>query len=69
MDWKQIIAKLQEAKITQAEIARRVGCSQASISDLAVGKTYQPNYALGVAILALISADGSPAIPADKMAA
>lgn len=54
MDWKQTIADVQKRTgLTQTEIAERVNCGQATISGLANGKTRQPSYALGIAILSL----------------
>lgn len=54
MDWKIIIADVQKRTgLTQSEIARAVGCGQATVNGLANGKTNQPSYALGVAILSL----------------
>jgi hypothetical protein len=47
MNWKSIILDLQNRGFTQAEIAALCSCSQASISDLATGKTRDPSYLLG----------------------
>lgn len=51
MDWKQIIADLIDRGVTQPEIATKCGCSQASISDLATGKTKQPRFDLGASLI------------------
>ena len=42
--------------MTQPQIAEKVGCSQATISDLVNAKTDQPRYALGAALLELLHA-------------
>ena len=55
MDWKNIIAEIQRhGEMTQAQIAEKVSCGQATISDLSNGATKQPNYALGVSILKVL---------------
>ncbi|MFY9328405.1 MAG: helix-turn-helix transcriptional regulator [Georgfuchsia sp.] len=55
MDWKNIIAEIQRlGRLTQPQIAEKVGCSQATISDLVNAKTKQPSYPLGVAITGLL---------------
>ena len=53
MNWKNIIAELQAWGVTQPQIAAACGCAQATISDLATGKSTEPRYALGRAIEAL----------------
>lgn len=53
MDWKKLIADLMAAGITQPQIAKRCGCSQATVSELATGVTVQPRYPLGAALVAL----------------
>lgn len=54
MDWKIIIAEIQEyGHLTQPQIAARSGCSQATVSDLSIGKTKQPRHSLGEELLAL----------------
>lgn len=52
MNWESIINNLQE-KMTQQEIAKGAGCSQASISLLAKGKRKDVLYSTGQKILAL----------------
>lgn len=61
MDWKQIISELQARGYTQPQIARYCGCGQASISDLATGKTSQPRYSLGELLLQLHRKRRTPA--------
>lgn len=54
MDWKIIIAEIaRHGKLTQTQIAEKVGHAQTTISDLAKGNTKQPNYALGCALMNL----------------
>lgn len=53
MNWKTIIAELQACGVTQPQIATACGCAQATISDLATGKSTEPRHALGQAILAM----------------
>ena len=55
MQWKTAIADIQRhGKLTQPQIAKKVGCGQATISDLVNGKTLQPRWPLGEAIIALL---------------
>lgn len=57
MNWKNTIAEIQRlGHLTQPQIAEKVGCSQASISDIATGKTAQPRYPLGAALVELLHA-------------
>ena len=69
MDWKNIIADIQRhGQLTQPQIAMECGCGQATISDLASGKTEQPRHSLGESLLAVhgrvtnskANPDGSP---------
>lgn len=56
MDWKIVIAEIQEyGRLTQPQIAEKCGCGQATVSELARGVTEQPRHALGEALLALLS--------------
>jgi transcriptional regulator with XRE-family HTH domain len=56
MDWKSLIADLKAAGYSQPQIADAVGrdmgrpCGQATIAELATGKTSQPRYELGRAL-------------------
>lgn len=50
MDWKQIIGRLQASGMSQPQIAARCRCGQATISDLASGKTSDPRHSLGQAL-------------------
>lgn len=60
MDWKVLLAALRERGWTQQLIAARVGCSQAAISDLSVGKTRDPAHSVGKALEALHESDERP---------
>ena len=67
MNWKTIIADIQRhGELTQPQIAEKVGCSQATISDLVNGATKQPRYPLGAALIDLLD---SLRQPAEKAAA
>lgn len=55
MDWKKIIAQIQAHGLSQPQIAGRCGCGQATISDLASGKTRDPRDSLGQALRALLT--------------
>jgi len=51
MTWKDYIAALAEKGVSQSQLAKQVGCGQATISDLASGKTREPRHSLGLALL------------------
>ena len=53
MDWTQIIRDLMAAGLTQIEIARRIGASQALVSALLNGKRRSPNWKLGDSLIKL----------------
>lgn len=56
MNWKNVIADIQRhGQMTQPQIAEKVGCGQATISDLVNGATKHPRYPLGVALINLLS--------------
>ncbi|CAB4121338.1 MULTISPECIES: helix-turn-helix domain-containing protein [Polynucleobacter] len=59
MDWKKIIENLKEKGLTQQEIARRCNCGQATISDILRGKTAQPGFGIGQALLKM-TAESEP---------
>lgn len=55
MNWPNIIERIQSARgWTQPQIAVATGCAQATISDLATGKTKEPRHSLGQALLGLL---------------
>lgn len=56
MNWPNIIERIQaERGLTQPQIAVATGCAQATISDLATGKTKEPRHSLGQALISLLS--------------
>lgn len=55
MNWKNLIAQLQDAGLTQTEIASRCGTSQGTIGDLAAGRSTEPRFGLGSALIALLN--------------
>lgn len=58
MNWKNVIADIQRhGQMTQPQIAKAVGCSQTTVSELSIGKSKdrQPNYQLGAALIALLN--------------
>lgn len=52
MEWKNIIKDLREIGLTQLQIARAVGVSQATVSDLSSGLQKSVNYSLGKNLVA-----------------
>lgn len=50
---REIAKKLRTAGYTQWDIARFCGCGQSSISDIASGKTLDPSYSVGAALIRL----------------
>lgn len=53
MDWKNVISDLVAEGFTQPELASLCKCSQTAISELATGKTSQPRFSTGAALLKL----------------
>lgn len=54
MDWKTIITDIKKGLgLTQAQIAAKVGAAQVSIHELESGKTKEPRYCTGNALVAL----------------
>jgi hypothetical protein len=51
--WAQILDDLKSAGKTQMQIAKACGCSQASISELSIGKTLDPRYSIAIGLLAM----------------
>ncbi len=64
MDWKNLLARLAAAKLTQVQIAERCGVSQSTISDLARGATKSPGFELGMKLRELL-AEVPPDVPAN----
>lgn len=53
MNWTEHIKLIMGRGLTQAEIARRVGSTQATIANLVVGRAKEPGHALGQALIQL----------------
>lgn len=53
MNWQSIISDLKTRQVTQNQIAALCDCKQSSVSDLATGKTKQPGFQLGHALMSL----------------
>jgi len=53
MDWPSIIADIQKRGLSQSQIAMACHCGQATVSDLSSGKTKQPGFVLGQALIEL----------------
>lgn len=51
MQWKHYIAAIAAKGVSQSQLAKLAGCGQATISDLASGKTLEPRHSLGVALI------------------
>ena len=51
MQWKDYIAAIAAKGVSQNQLAKQAGCGQATISDLASGKTLEPRHSLGVALI------------------
>lgn len=63
MQWKNYIAAITASGMSQLQLAKLAGCGQATISDLASGKTLEPRHSLGVALIRIgrrhgVKADG-----------
>lgn len=55
MNWKNIISELINLQMTQQQIAEKCGCGQTTISELAIGKTQNPSFALGQKLIELLN--------------
>lgn len=51
--WPEVLRKIVATGLSQAEIARRVGLSQPTVSNLLSGKIKTTGYGYGVKIMAL----------------
>ena len=58
MNWKNIISHLSDSGLTQAEIAKAVGCSQTTISELYRIDEHDPRSSVGFALVALLKKRG-----------
>lgn len=60
MDWKTVITQvLARHGLTQPQLAKLVGCSQACISDLVRGRVREPRYSLGLHLIELTKSDAA----------
>lgn len=53
MDWKQLLVDLKGAGLAQQDIADYCKVAQSSVSDLARGKTTEPAFSFGQALVRL----------------
>lgn len=53
VDWPALLRGLKSAGVTQPEIALRLNCGQATVSDIARGKTTDPRFTLAAGLLRL----------------
>lgn len=51
--WNILVTRLMASGLTQAEIARNCGCSQAAISGIRNGVTTDPRFSIGAALRVL----------------
>lgn len=58
MNWKKLTSDLIAAGLTQAEIAKAIGCGQTTVSELQTGKTDNPRSNIGLALIALARSKG-----------
>jgi len=58
VDWRAVMAGLKRAGITQPEIALALGCGQATLSDMARGKTQDPRFMLAAGLLRMAEQHG-----------
>lgn len=65
MNWSVVIADIQAAGWSQPRIAAECDCAQSTISDLAAGRTKDPRYTIGEALLRLRRRLAPPATVAD----
>lgn len=54
-DFQAVVRALMAKGTGQIELGRYCGCSQASISDIATGRTVDPSYSIGARLLDLLS--------------
>jgi transcriptional regulator with XRE-family HTH domain len=58
IDWPSVLRGLKAAGITQPEIALQLKCGQATVSDIARGKTTDPRFTLAAGLLRLAQEHG-----------
>lgn len=54
MDWKALLAELDELGLTQAEIASSVGCARSTICELRSGEIKNPGWKIASALQDLV---------------
>jgi transcriptional regulator with XRE-family HTH domain len=55
IDWPVVLGTLQKRGLSQRQIADRIGCSQALLSQLASGERRMAGYDIGAAALQLLA--------------
>lgn len=58
VDWPALLRGLKAAGVTQPEIALQLNCGQATVSDIARGKTTDPRFTLAAGLLRLAREHG-----------
>ena len=53
VDWPALLRGLKAAGVTQPDIAMQLNCGQATVSDIARGKTTDPRFTLAAGLLRL----------------
>lgn len=53
MNWSQLVLSIQAAGWSQPQIAAACNCAQSTISDIAAGRTKDPRFSIGKALIDL----------------
>ena len=53
MDWQRVVASLRGAGLMNKEVAKKIGVSPQTVSNLLCGATREPCYSVGVKLLEL----------------
>lgn len=53
MDWNNLVTQIKDTGMTQAQIAKEVGVSEGTLSELCSGKVSEPKWSRGAALIAL----------------
>jgi transcriptional regulator with XRE-family HTH domain len=67
VDWPGLLRGLKAAGITQPEIALQLKCGQATVSDIATGKTSDPRFTLAAGLLRLAREHGVEVQPLEAV--
>ena len=67
VDWAAVMAALKRAGVRQEEIAAELGCGQATLSDIARGKTQDPRFMLASGLLQIAEERGVDLAPCVRM--